>query len=108
MVQPPSISFPLLLILAYKDQENFYFSTNYVIPFTSLPFSKKTWTVTVASSFLSVHFVLKNINLWCYVPCCKIKKKCLSFGVILVLHYEEEVVEKVGCTLIINSRASLT
>jgi hypothetical protein len=39
----------------------------------------------------------------------KLKKKMfLSSGVILVLDYEEEVVEKVDCTLIINSRASLT
>jgi len=35
------------------------------------------------------------------------KKMFLSSGVILVLHYEEEVVENVGCTLIINSHASL-
>jgi hypothetical protein len=99
----------LFLILAYKDQHNFLFFHKlcYSFHFPAIfEENLQSQLPVVFSKFIS-SWKTEIYGAMFHDGKLKKKKKFLSSGVILVLDYEEEVVEKVGCTLIINSRRSL-
>jgi hypothetical protein len=103
-----SISFPLFLILAFKDQDNFFIFPQIMLFLSiSCHFQRKPAQLQLPVVFSKFILAWKTEIYSAVFHAGNFQKNVSVFLCDLVLDYEEEVVEKVGCTLIINSHASL-